>query len=181
LTILLLLTLPGCGKKIDKQIRDAVRHFDGAELPKDSVEVIGVQQSQNAAVAEVQVTTAFKLIKKDGKWVVDEVRIGENRWEKADHILASLHLERVKTTEAELNAVSEAVERYREETGSIPQAGSFRELVDQLAPAYLTYVIRRDSWDKEFRYEISDKDYSLISAGPDGRFLTADDVIKRSR
>ncbi len=61
-----------------------------------------------------------------------------------------------------------------------------RTATDGQAPADLNALRRfqpalssRDAWGREIRYErLSDSSFRLTSAGPDGEFGTADDIVK---
>ncbi len=63
---------------------------------------------------------------------------------------------------------------------------SERMASDGQAPAALEELRRfhpamslRDAWGREIRYErLSDSSFRLTSAGPDGEFGTADDIVK---
>ena len=76
-----------------------------------------------------------------------------------------------------LDQVAEAVRKYRESTGNLPAFKDYIALSDQLSPQYLTPLIRLDSWRQPLEAERPNAETILLrSAGPDGKFGTADDI-----
>ncbi len=174
-------SLPACGKKLEEQLKDSVRNLDNASLKRDDVEILQVTENGDLAIAEVKVRTAFKLRKKDGSWTLEEIRIGDRRWEKAETILEAINARRAEITRRDLEALAGAIARYAQATGGVPQTEGFEALVDTLAPQYLNQVVRLDAWSNGFSYSPLSKDrFDLRSAGPDGQFQTADDLVARS-
>lgn len=176
--VLVLLTFASCAKNLARQTRDQVRTFDGADLKKEDVEIVDVQERGDHAVVEIRVRTAVKMARKDGKWVLEEVRLADRRWEKTETILNLLEQTRSDTTSLQLQAVAGALRKYREEKGEVPPTGDYAELMDFLFPAYLEQIIRIDAWSRPFAYrKLSDGGFELRSAGSDGKFGTSDDLV----
>jgi hypothetical protein len=179
LTILILF-LNGCGGhnistgKAQKVIIELPQKI----LEKEDVEVVDIIQPTNAsAVAETLVKAGFRLQKKDGEWTVREVRIGHGQWEKIENL--SEALKRVKTAETRLmlDRIANAVREYYKATGNMPQFTDYVKLSDILAPRYLDPLIRLDSWENPLQAKTLDSGNILVvSAGPDGRFATEDDL-----
>jgi hypothetical protein len=166
---LILLGSLGCGKNLEKQVQEQVRTFDHASLSEEQVEVQNVKEIGDHAVAEVRITTAVRLVKKNGTWVIEEFRIGDRRWERAEHILAILNEERAETTLQQLNLITEGIRHYTDLNHQIPQVSSFEELMDLLSPQFHNRVVRIDAWSNPFSYQaIGSDEYDLKSAGPDG-------------
>ncbi len=175
---LILLGSLGCGKNLERQIQEQVRTFDNASLSKQQVEVQNVKEIGDHAVAEIRITTAVRLIKKDGTWVIEEFRIGDRRWERAEHILVVINEERTETTLQQLNLITEGIRRYADLNHQIPQVSRFEELMDILSPQFHNPVVRIDAWSNPFSYEaIGANEYDLKSAGPDGNLGTPDDLV----
>jgi len=178
--ILLLVLFSACGgrKLSTGDARKAIVSLPQEILEKEDIDVVYVTQiSGSSAVVESRVKTAFRLRKVDGSWVVKDIRIGHGQWEKIDDLAAAL--DRVKTEETRimLNRISEAIGKYREETGSYPGFKDFVALTDILAPKYLDPLIRLDSWRNPFQATAPSPDsIKVVSAGPDGRFGTKDDL-----
>lgn len=169
---------PGCGKKLDKQIREQVRTAGGANLEKGRIEILEVTEYESHAIAEIQITTSIKMKKAGDDWVLEEVRLGDRRWERVDRIIAVLNGRRADAARSDLQAISEGLDLYLQEHGSVPQLQDFRNLMDLLAPRYAPSVIRIDPWWNDYYYRPIDlQAYELRSLGPDGVLNTEDDVI----
>ena len=175
-TILLL----SCGKSLDKQVQDQVRTAANAELDAEAVEILSVRESGNQAIAEINIKTAVRMRKEGRHWVLDEVRLGDRRWEKVDRILAALEESRKAETLSQIDQITHGIHKYVEDSGEVPQVTSYEELIDSLNPRYLPAVIRVDSWWKPFGYEPQGTaTFDLRSAGPDGEFHTHDDLVNK--
>ncbi len=178
LTPLLLLLVVACGKSLERQARESLRQLANVNLAADDVEILKVTESANLAIAEVKIRTALKLKKQaNGNWILQEVRLGDRRWEKADHLLDALNLRREAGTRDQLKQLAEAVTLYRNRRGMLPPAANFEELVDLLSPDYLKAVVRLDAWSNPFAYRQTGHTFDLRSAGLDGVLNTADDVF----
>ncbi|HXK62482.1 MAG TPA: type II secretion system protein GspG [Acidobacteriota bacterium] len=180
----LLLLLPvltaGCGKNMNRQIREAVAKFDNMDLSEKDVKVLSVQKMGNQAVAEVEIKTAVKVSKQKDRWVIDEVRIGDRRWEKADHIRAALREQRFETTRKDLRTLAEGIRLWADRQGTLPPANDFPQLVDILSPEYLPRVIALDAWSNPYVYRSPAPQWAEVrSAGPDGKIDTPDDLTER--
>lgn len=173
-----LIALAACGKNLEKQVRDQVRTIDGAELDKDSVEIISVRESGSHATAEIRINTAVKMTKKGDHWTLDEVRIGDRRWEKVERILQSLERQRADSTRQQMAVIRRGIDRYIERNGKAPQVSNYTALVDTLNPDFLPSVIRLDAWSNPYSFQVSATGgFELRSAGPDGTIGTTDDLI----
>lgn len=176
--VLVLLWLTSCGKRIESQVQETVRVFDNALLSADAVEIQSVRKSGDHVIAEIKVTTAVKMKRKDGRWVIEEIRIGDRRWEKAEHILFVINEQRSETTRRQLTLISEGIRRYKERNGKVPQVPDYETLIDLLSPRYLDQIIRIDAWSNPFSYQSSSENtFELRSTGPDGAFGTQDDLL----
>lgn len=175
------LLLAGCGRSLEQQTREQVRTLANADLPEDSIEIVDVQETGDHAIAEVEIKTAFKLRKEDDHWILEEVRLGDRRWEKVERILEALNLERQKETRLMLKELADGITEYMTRNGEVPQTENFRELVDLLTPRFISRVIRLDSWWNPFFYSPSNgQSFELRSAGIDGIFGTEDDLVIRN-
>jgi hypothetical protein len=173
------LFLLSCQKSLEKQVHEQIRTIDHAELHPDSVEVLQVRQSGKQAIAEVTITTAVRMRKEGDKWILQDVRLGDRRWEKVDRILEALEESRNEQTLRDLDQLKAGIEGYLKKTGRVPAVESFDKLVDTLSPDYLPVVIRIDAWWNPYRYQFrGSRDFDLRSAGPDGRFGTPDDLVR---
>lgn len=176
--VLILLGSFACGKSVERQIQDQIRTFDNASLADKQVEVNNVREMGDHAVAEVRITTAVRLIKKDGKWLIEEFRIGDRRWERAEHILAVINEQRTETTLQQMSLIREGIRRYANLNNQAPQVESFEELMDILSPQFQSRIVRIDAWSNPFSYRpMGVNEYALSSAGPDGHLGTPDDLV----
>ncbi len=174
---MLFLPLLACGKSLEKQIVDGLSNLDQVRFGKGQVQVEKVRRTGNHAVAEVTLKTAVKLIRIDRAWVIEEIRLGDRRWEKVETILAALDEERSLRTRSDLKLIDSAIGRYLRERGELPPAESFGELMDHLAPEYMQPTTELDGWFNPYVFRtLSSQDYDLRSAGPDGVARTSDDV-----
>jgi hypothetical protein len=178
--LLCILLAAGCaGRKIgNNNARDVILELPQSALEKEDVEVIKVTQISGAeAIAETQLKTAFRLEKVKGAWIVREVRIGHGQWEKVNNLAAALEAVKADETRKMLDQVAGAVRKYRESTGNLPVFKDYIALSDQLSPQYLTPLIRLDSWRQPLEAERPNAETILLrSAGPDGKFGSADDI-----
>ena len=177
LAAVLVLPLLACGKSLEKQIVDGLSNLDQARFGKGQIQVEKVRRTGNHAVAEVTLKTAVKLIRKERAWVIEEIRLGDRRWEKVETILAALDEERSLRTRSDLQLIDSAIGSYQRERGKLPPAESFRELIEYLTPEYIQPTTELDGWFNPYVFRtLSSRDYDLRSAGPDGIAQTSDDV-----
>lgn len=178
LLLILLLLLSSCGKKLEEQIDHQIRTLDNLDLDEETVEILSIEQSGKYAVAEVAIKTAVKMRKDDQGWVLEEVRLGEGKWEKVSRIVEALNIKRTEETVEKMEAIQAGINRYKEIRGEIPVVDDFRELIDVLTPMYMKTVIRMDAWWNAFSYRNENTNqFELRSAGPDRRFHTPDDIV----
>lgn len=178
LVLLAVLITFGCGRSLERQTREQVRTLGGAELDSKSVEVVNARESGGRATAEVVIRTAVTLRHENGDWVLDEVRLGDRRWEKVDRIVAAVEAARTEETRAKMEQILEAIGRFRTLRGDLPKVDGLVELIDLLHPNYLDAVIRLDGWQNPFRFEMADDGrFELRSDGPDGKQGTGDDLV----
>lgn len=179
---LMLVTTFSCGKSVENQIRDQVRTFDRASLNDRQIEITNVQRLGDHATAEVQITTGVKMVKENGKWVIEEFQIGAQHWEKVEHIATLINQKRSETTLELMNSITEGIERYTKLNLEIPQVSDFGELATILFPNYQNEFTPIDAWAKPFSYRPSGaQQYELRSLGPDGNFGTPDDLVVNVR
>lgn len=180
LSIVLLVFLTGCGgRKINTDYaRKAIIALPQEILEKEDIDVVYVTQtSGSSAVVETRMKTAFRIQKVGGKWVVRDIRIGHGQWEKIEDLASTLTQVKTAETRLMLDRIADAVKAFHKETGNMPAFKDYISLSDILAPEYLDPLIRLDSWRTPLRAKATDSDTILVvSAGPDGRFTTNDDI-----
>ncbi len=80
---------------------------------------------------------------------------------------------KIKLTAVNLESISREVLTYAAEGQGLPES------LDALRRFRPTAVAFSDAWGRKIRYEkLSDTSFRLRSAGPDGAFETADDIVK---
>ena len=80
---------------------------------------------------------------------------------------------KIKLTAANLEALSREVLSFAGEGQGLPES------LDALRRFHPTAGSLPDAWGRKIRYErLSDEGFRLRSAGPDGVFETADDIVK---
>lgn len=175
------MALSGCGRSLERQTRDQLRTLGGAELDARAVEVTNARASGGRATADVTIRTAVTLRHQGNQWVLDEVRLGDRRWEKVDRIVQALEQARSEETRRQMDKILAGIASYRSAHGRLPELDSFVELIDLLNPEFLDEVIRLDGWQNPFHFKQEDDGtLELRSDGPDGKRGTDDDLVIRS-
>jgi Type II secretion system (T2SS), protein G len=166
------------GRSVNKNsARALIAGIQATSVGKDSVTVDSVTQAGSSMVVETQVKTAFRLEKTKGEWKVKEIRIGDREWESLDVLLQALERAKAEKTRASLEAVMDAVGKYRQKYGSLPAFRDYVALSDSLYPAFMDPLIRLDAWQHPLAaYRVGDDTVRLTSAGGDGKTGTADDI-----
>ncbi len=154
-------------------VQSPVSNFDKDEITVKSISMTG----QREAVVETTMMAAFRFEKVDGKWVIKEVRLGKRPWESMDEIARALEQVKTADTRKMLEQVASALENYREKKGSLPGFKDYVSLSDALFPDYMTPLIRLDAWRNPLAaYRVGANGVRLLSAGPDGKIGTPDDI-----
>jgi hypothetical protein len=169
-----------------KLARCLIAHLVGIELPSDAVRVKEVApldislNSRSSATVVAEITMEFRLSRgADGKWRVAEIRTGSKLWKNVAEIVRDLNDEKKARAHAELEIVGASLEVFRRERGFYVVAESEAALIDQLAPRYLSKVIRVDPWQHPYLYQGTRFTFTLRSAGADGKPNTEDDIVIR--
>ena len=178
--ILLLVLVVACGPRnlSTGNARKVITSMPQEILENEDIDVVYVTQiSGSSAVVETRVKTAFRLRKIDNEWVVKDVRIGHGQWERIEDLASALLQVKTAQTQLMLDRIASAVKEYYKAVGAMPDFKDYVALSDILAPKYLEPLIRLDSWRIPLRATKADSNTILIvSAGPDGRFDTKDDL-----
>ena len=182
LMLAILLLLPACGgrKMNDTLARKLIVGMNSDALRKSDVEIIGVQQiTASEAVAETRALVAFRFENTGNVWRVREMRIGHGQWESVENIERALNQVKTEETKELLARIAGAIQKYREDHQRFPEFKDFVDLCDQLAPRFLTPLVRLDAWQRPFEASMSESDILLRSAGPDGIIGNQDDIQLR--
>jgi hypothetical protein len=167
-----------------KRVRCLLGHLLGIQVPSDEVRVQEVapvaiplaSQPSTTVIAWIQIDVRLVNQGKAG-WQVTELRTRNRDWIKLEPLLSALNELKRETARADLNAVAQALERFRTERGGYLVADKHSVVIDHLSPRYLSRVIRVDPWHQPYSYQGQRDRFTLTSAGPDGKEATADDII----
>jgi hypothetical protein len=160
-----------------REAREKIALALGLERP-DDVRIKNISASGGDAIVQAQFNATFRLTTdKEGKWQAVEVRTGDRRWESIELIHTAIAKEKTLRTTAELRTVATALEAYHRDGGAYVTAETGSALMDNLAPRYLTSVIRLDAWSRELAYKGTAASYRLASLGADGKPDTGDDIV----
>jgi hypothetical protein len=90
--LLLLLSSSSALALSQKQARKLISQLAGSSLSSSAVRIRTLSESDSEAEASVEVETAFRLVQdKRDRWLVAEVRVGQNRWEEISIIASALN------------------------------------------------------------------------------------------
>lgn len=142
----------------------------------ETVRVKEIAPLGNSATVMADVSTVFRFDKREGKWRVAEVRIGDNKWEDVDTITRAVNAEKTARARAELETIRTALEAFKRERGFYVNAENSVVLFDFLAPRYIARITRADPWHHPYRYKGDRQSFMLASDGADGKQGTTDDI-----
>ena len=145
-----------------------------ATFPEATIRVREVTRSEQTLRIPAEFNEAdviFLMEAGEEDWVMTGVEQGGNNY-TVDQ------LRDIAATMVVMRSLSDALERYRADTGSFPVLDDLvglRELVPDYYPAQGEM---EDAWGSAFRYRVQgDDDYTVTSTGPDGVTGSRDDII----
>jgi hypothetical protein len=181
LTIPLVLLLLGCSSSLSRySARKILLKTPELELSKEDVDLIDVvQTAQDRAVVEANINLGFLLIRTGQEWSVSEVRLADRKWVKIEDMQQALTDLRWLETHRRLLQLAQGLLSYRSAMNAFPPKSDIVTLTDLLMPRYMPQLVRTDAWGRELLYEPLSRGarFKLTSAGPDGKFTTADDLV----
>jgi hypothetical protein len=162
-----------------KKARELIQNIAGANLGKDQVQIKDITSGAvgGDAVVEARIETAFRMTKENGDWRIAEVRLGDRQWESFELIEEGVRREKVRRTTAMLKALADGLISYQRDRGRFAETDKIVELLDYLSPRYIATPYRFDLWGRQFEYRGTATSYRLISAGPDRKSGTNDDLV----
>jgi hypothetical protein len=184
--VLLSFALSACasGRLSHDDARQKIASLGRSSLIPDAIEIRRiVSQTDTQAFAESTVTLAFQFKRDDpnGEWKVVAVRLGDRDWISLDEMLAAVNEGRRRSTRDAMQKLADGITKYRTGNGSLPSARDIVTLTDVLHPTYMTDLVREDGWGQPIIYETTGPaTFRLVSAGPDGRRGSPDDVVLES-
>jgi hypothetical protein len=181
--LLLIVPMGACAaRSINKKMaHDLIIALPEGVFGKDDISIHSVSQTgANHAIAVAGVRVAFKLERIQGNWVIQEVRSGNGEWVNLDSLLRALDQVRSADTQKLLEQVAAAAAKYLTKNGTLPEFTDYISLSNSLNPDYMTTLIREDAWRRPLAaYRLGPKDLRLVSAGPDGKLGSSDDIELR--
>ena len=175
------LFLTACGgRSLNKNAaRDLIVDASGSALNDENTYIESVLQTgERDAVVESRLPVVFRFERAGNKWAIKEVKLGRGQWVSFSDFRDALKKAEIEDTKDLLQKVAEAIERYRQKNGRLPEFRDFVSLSNVLNPDYLTPLIRVDAWKHPLYATRQGQDtISLISAGPDGKDGTSDDIV----
>jgi hypothetical protein len=167
------------GRSINKKAaRDLILQPPLSMLDKEEVYIQSVSQTgQRDVLVEATLHAAFRFERVEGKWIIREVRLGKRPWERLEDIMRALQVVKAEDTRKLLEQVTTAIDRYIARNGALPEFKDYVALSDALHPNYLSPLIRLDAWQNPLHaFRTGPNSIRLLSAGPDGKVGTGDDI-----
>lgn len=177
----LLLLLCSCGAPIARYQGRRIL-LDAPELKgwTEGMEMINTSQIDDShIILDAGIPVTVMAEKKGGTWIIREIRMPDGKWEKVGSFTRALQDARDMETRRRMLELSLGLLRYAQAKGSFPPTCDIVDLTDRLYPHYALRLQRDDAWNNSLRYQAPPGPtfFRLTSAGPDGRFDTADDLI----
>jgi hypothetical protein len=163
------------------QVRQLLEHLGGADFKSEQVQIRRITGGMAGdVVVEARIETAWRLVRDKGNWRVAEVRLGDRHWESLELVEEAVRREKVRRTLGIMEELDRALGDYHRDQSAFVDTNRITELLDAISPRYLATPHRLDLWGNQFDYHGSADRYQLRSAGPDGRFGSADDLLTGS-
>ena len=164
----------------DSLARSLIIGMNSDTIRTSDVEIVNIRQiTASEAIAETRTLVAFRFENTGNTWRVREMRIGHGQWESVENIERALIQVKTEETKELLTRIAGAVQKYHEANQRFPVFKDFVDLSDQLAPRFMSPLIRIDAWQRQFEASTSGADIMLVSAGPDGIMGNHDDIQLR--
>ena len=176
LALFLIMAAGAANSLSPKEAREAIATIPGFEFNPKMVRIKDIEPGSGGAIVEAQFDSTFRLDKRDNRWEVVEVRLGDSRWEDMELIVTAVRNEKIKRSRDQLLSFGAAITSYQREYGYYPRARDIVELTDILVPKYMNSVIRSDLWLNNYQYSTNGNGYRLQSLGPDGKANTGDEI-----
>ncbi len=169
-----------------KRARCLIAALLGVQLPSDAVRIKTISPlevpfaSRPSAVVESLITAELRFARDKAGWVVSALRTGNHDWISPETLVAAANEIKKKEAREEMDAMAQALARFRSERQSYVVSDSHAVLIDHLSPRFLSRVIRVDPWHEPYRYRGERDNFTLRSLGPDRKENTADDIVVSS-
>lgn len=84
--------------------------------------------------------------------------------------------ERARWTNSDMHSWRIVLDAYKIDHKQYPAAANVEAILPLVEPVYIRTLPLRDAWGSDYRFESTAETYKLISAGPDGKFGSDDDL-----
>ena len=165
-----------------KRARCLLGALTGIDVPSDEVRIQEVEPfvvplaSQSSATVVAWIRIAARLVNAGKGWQVSALRTGSREWVDLQPLVDALNEKKRAQALSDMQAMAQALERYRQDRGFYVVSDSQAVLIDHLSPHYLAKIIRVDPWHHPYEYEGQRERFTIRSAGPD-KANTGDDVV----
>ncbi|MFN2530623.1 MAG: type II secretion system protein GspG [Pyrinomonadaceae bacterium] len=166
-----------------KLARCLVADLFAVNLPSDEARIKQISGlglplgSQGSAVVVTLVQVDFRLQKRADVWQATDFRSGNRGWVNIESLPYAINERKRAIAMEDLHKVANALAAFRKDRGFFVVADKEAVVMDQLAPHYMRQVVRIDPWHKPYLYSGTRDEFSLRSAGPDGKENTSDDIV----
>lgn len=165
-----------------KRARCVIAALLGVQLPSDAVRIKSVDASlfsfgsTPSSVVEALITVDVRFERAGKSWAVSGVRTGNRDWVDVNALVAAANEEKANRARFDLQAMAQALEKFRSERQTYVVSDSHAVLIDHLSPVFLKRVVRLDPWNRPYQYRGDSGSFTLRSSGPDGKENTSDDI-----
>ncbi|MGH9457123.1 MAG: type II secretion system protein GspG [Thermoanaerobaculia bacterium] len=134
------------------------------------------QAAKTTSTAEDVVLRSGKIVRSPEEWALSLVKL------TPEQLRAEQSSSKRKGTIADLRSIVTSIIAYEIDAGKLPAARDIDALARLLEPTYVIEMPRTDGWGRELDLAIASTldEYSLASAGPDGRRDTDDDIVVKN-
>lgn len=171
------------GEPSTKRARCVIAALLDIHLPSDAVRIKSVDGSliplgsSPSSVVEALITVDIRFERAAGKnWAVTGLRTGSRDWVDMNALVAAANRDKANRARVDLQAMAQALEKFRSERHNYVVSDSHAVLIDHLSPHFLKRVIRLDPWNQPYHYRGDSGSFSLSSSGPDRKENTSDDI-----
>lgn len=169
-----------------KRARCLIAAVLGVQLPSDAVRIKTISPlelplaSRPSAVVESSINADFRFGREQGGWMVAALRTGTHDWISAETMVAAANETKRRLAHREMDAIAQALARFRTERDSYVASDSHVVLIDHLSPRFLSQVVRLDPWHEPYQYRGERNTFTLRSRGADRKENTVDDIVVSS-
>ncbi len=169
-----------------KRARCLIAAVLGVQLPSDAVRIKTISPlelplaSRPSAVVESSINADFRFARDQDGWMITALRTGTRDWISPQTMVAAANETKRRLAHREMDAIAQALLRFRTERDSYVASDSHVVLIDHLSPRFLSRVVRLDPWHEPYQYRGERNTFTLRSLGADRKENTVDDIVVSS-